>query len=549
MIGDFLTISRTPDGRVREETVLDPEFGEISLELCPRVRPAPSSFGSERLSDGANNPAWRVFEANLRAALEQTATAEASPMGADDYARASIGVDSSSSNGGIVIIAAGESTWAAESNTGTVFVPPALDGSGLPVAVTWNANNSSGNFPGAPVIITSPVNSAAAPNWNGFAPAPRIGAFHERFSVAASVPSFPVLSSAPAVVSVAATMTSLVPAAVVQTVTAPSSVGVGGATLRTSALSTGASAAPASSGNVQPQLTPNSFLYVGGAGTVNEYDATTGAQITAGFTTIASPNPASLTAVAGALYVGDTTTDTVKAYNPSTGLQISPSIFTPITGVSPSAIVVSSDGQDLFVANIHGNTVQEYNAITGQLIPGGFSVSTVTPMSLTLSTDGADIYIGSATGFNVREYAIATGLQVGAFAINGVEPGGIAMSASGNQLFIADEGSNKVEEYSSSTGAPITFEFAPPPPPGEPVNVFTAGTSMYVSDIAGVDDSGPQIEFYSYSTSEAMWTGDSIGMSGLGPIAFIPEPSTGLLLLAAGAMFLAGGRRRKLGGV
>jgi len=301
-----------------------------------------------------------------------------------------------------------------------------------------------------------------------------------------------------------------------------------GFTLATLAAAPTKAAAPAG----QPMYIANNEIP--GAGTVKEYSSTSGTTA-GGFTTISSSDPTALAASSSDLYVGDSNTDTVKAYSPTTGAQISAVTFTTITGVIPNALAVTSDGADLFVASNAG-TVKEYNASSGAEI-NTLSVSTsspVVPLSLALTNNNADIYIGSTntTTFagTVAEYAVATGAEVGSFPFSGFYPGGMLVSSDGTHLFVAEEDSNLVTEYNAATGASVPFTLSPAP--GEPVNLAGLGNNIFVADDGGISGSGSQVEQYSTTTGTPV--SGFTDINGIDPTAIAiiaPEPSSAVLML------------------
>ncbi len=529
----FMTRPGRADGSLREESLLDPEYGEFSLSLNPRERGTTRRGGD---SPGAGHFAetLRALHASVLAAVHESAPARFDSFLVPIYV-SQAAVDGSLNAGsdfspGVWI------TPNAIANAGTApILFPSPDWSGLNATPTGgNAAAWNGNSSGNSLIVTGPLSASFSPVWQNFIPTPLPGGrsdvtSHHFSRTSGSLVMAPQITTPPSVP---------VPPIASQSIQAPMPTGASGATLSSSAPV--APSAQIISHGVQPAPNP---IYV--ADILNDrVDAYNSAAVNSpivGFSPISSPSPTALAASLTYLYVGDSTNHTVKAYSPTSGTQISPAFFTPISVPSPTALLLSGNGANLFVASASG-TVKEYNASTGQ-INNNFSVSSPDPLSLVLSANGADIYIGDAgpspfdgTNGTLKEYAVSDGVQVSGTLISGnFYPGGMALSANGADIYIAEEYSNLVKEYTTS-GAPTGLTFSPASP--EPTNLVLSGNGLYVAD-QGI----PGVIEYNATTGVQIST-STFEVTGVNPDAVaIPEPTSALLLLGSGALLLL--RRRR----
>ena len=100
-----------------------------------------------------------------------------------------------------------------------------------------------------------------------------------------------------------------------------------------------------------------------GAGTIGEYDATTGATINASLVSGLS-SPRGIAVSGGNLFVVNGSAGTIGEYNATTGATVNASLVSGL--IFPEGIAVS--GGNLFVANLSTNTIGEYNATTGAMV-------------------------------------------------------------------------------------------------------------------------------------------------------------------------------------
>ena len=127
-------------------------------------------------------------------------------------------------------------------------------------------------------------------------------------------------------------------------------------------------------------------------------------------------------------------------------------------------------GQVIFMSQT-GNTVGEYNAITGATVNAAF-ISGTNPTGLAL--DGNNhLFVINRTNTTVGEYNATTGATINAAFINGQglnDPGALAVDALHNLLFVAGLGvvNGTLGEYNATTGATINATFITSPGPFNP---------------------------------------------------------------------------------
>ncbi|HEY3902028.1 MAG TPA: PQQ-binding-like beta-propeller repeat protein [Chthoniobacter sp.] len=517
----------TPDN-LGERTIQDSKFGVVSRSVAERL--GWTNFSSPGRENGrAEASRLRDFKERLLADLERAAPPTEFPSNSD-YSLAPIGVNTSTSDGGSLVVSGYPLASGTAPATGNGYLPPSPSWSSLPVPTTASASdNNSSSLSFGSVVITAPLSSP--PNWKNYAPS----------VPAANFPSMASVASVPVVTPNAPAVPVLVPA--LTTLTARST---------TPAILTASSTAPASAsttGTAIPQIpNPSSFIYVANAvnntdGFVTAYNATTGTVVPA-FTTITGPSnytPDALAANTSFLYVGDLDNATVKAYNASSGTLYSN--FATISGYVPEGLVLSKDGSTLYLAEGTGNApftgagVIAYNALTGAQLSTFAMISTPYPYALAVSSNGADLYVGDYHNGTVKEYNASTGALIPSFSLSVPNVSGLAISANGQDIFVTD--ANTVTEYSLSTGDQVAFTLSPAP--GSPASIATFGNALYVGD-QNLEDVVEYSQATGVEVSTSTFDITSVNATAL---AVIPEPSSVLLLLGAGAML--GLRRRRRG--
>ena len=155
---------------------------------------------------------------------------------------------------------------------------------------------------------------------------------------------------------------------------------------------------------------------------VGEYNAITGATINAAL--ISGLNEPEGMAISGSnLFVANFGNGTVDEYNATTGAAtgINASFITGLD--EPEGLVLS--GSTLYVANSGNGTVGEYNATTGAAISASFITGLLSPSGLAIS--GNTLYVSDSASGTVAEYNAITGAAISTSFITGLQgPGALA---------------------------------------------------------------------------------------------------------------------------
>jgi streptogramin lyase len=192
-----------------------------------------------------------------------------------------------------------------------------------------------------------------------------------------------------------------------------------------------------------------------GANTVGEFNATTGATINAAF--IGGNTPEGL-AVDGSnhLFVANLHSNEVSEYNATTGAVINLSFITNGSfNLAPAALALDAGGR-LFVAQGNGS-VGVYDAASGAAINTGFvTIPSRSPGGL--AVDGNNhLFVSDLSGTTVDEFDATTGAAIN--QITGLShPTGLDLDGS-NHLFVVNSFSGSIGEYDATTLAPINPTF------------------------------------------------------------------------------------------
>ena len=161
-----------------------------------------------------------------------------------------------------------------------------------------------------------------------------------------------------------------------------------------------------------------------------------------------------------------TTTAPVSVYVAPIRLQNQASIA---VGTTPSAALVSPDGQRLYVANTGSNTVSVINTGTGQKIdasPSNIFSTDISvgssPGALALSPDGKRLYVantgsGTVSVINTDTYARIDANPSNIFSTDitvGSSPSALAFGSDG-RLYVANRGSNTVSVINTATNTVV----------------------------------------------------------------------------------------------
>ncbi len=294
----------------------------------------------------------------------------------------------------------------------------------------------------------------------------------------------------------------------------------------------------------------NSSAEPSDAGTVGEYDATTGAAI-GGFTPITGlVGPIGLALYGGDLYVASYYSGIVGQYNATTGATINASF---ITGPNYPFYNLAVSGSNLYVADFNNNKVGEYNAASGATINASLITGLGEPVGLAFS--GSNLYVANFTSNTVGEYNAVSGAAINANFITGLT-GPTDLVLSGNNLYVGNQASFSLDnswvgEYNATTGAVVNSRLITGLE--EPEALALDGNNLYVLDAGSPSNYGILGE-YNATTGAAinadLISGPSGGLNGPDGLVIAvttPEPST-FALLGAGAIGLVGYsllRRRK----
>lgn len=273
-------------------------------------------------------------------------------------------------------------------------------------------------------------------------------------------------------------------------------------------------------GSARAQQAPQQVLLVsqgsGGLnGSVNAYDAATGALIKANFIS-GFTSPSGMLVSGNTLYVasGEVNGGFVNTYNPTSGVLITPNfinnsagLFGQINGGASLGLV----GNTLYVANSFANTISTYNASNGTPIGapliygGGNSPELRGPDGLVISGNNFFVSNNDSSGGWIGEYTLA-GATINDHFINTPGIGAYGLAISGNHLFVATGISGQlglsgqlgvignVEECDINSGAVLNPNFVS----GLQYvyGITISGNTLYVSQDSGRADGQSVISTY-----------------------------------------------------
>jgi DNA-binding beta-propeller fold protein YncE len=112
-----------------------------------------------------------------------------------------------------------------------------------------------------------------------------------------------------------------------------------------------------------------------------------------------------------------------------------------------------ADFTNLLATNISGNTVSQFNRVTGASL-GLFASGVTNPQEITINPANNNVYV-STLGSTVQAFNGTTGASLGAFVTAGL--GGLSnargLQFEGTGLFVASFATNSVIQYNGTTGA------------------------------------------------------------------------------------------------
>ena len=159
-----------------------------------------------------------------------------------------------------------------------------------------------------------------------------------------------------------------------------------------------------------------SNLYVAnfGGNTIGEYNATTGATVSASLLIGGLLNqPFGLATFGGNLYVSNAANDTagagtVQVYNATSGAVVNTSFITGLNGAYGLTIL----GSNLYVINASTGIIGEYNATTGTAINASLVTGITTSSARGLSSLNNSLYVVDTANNRISEYNATTGALV-----------------------------------------------------------------------------------------------------------------------------------------
>jgi DNA-binding beta-propeller fold protein YncE len=207
--------------------------------------------------------------------------------------------------------------------------------------------------------------------------------------------------------------------------------------------------------------------------TISQYDIDAGGELSpknpAVVTTPFSPAGIVVSPDGQSVYVASHALDVVSQYDVGAGGALSPKspplVSTP--GEGPFAVAVSPDGRSLYVTGLATDNgpgiVSQYDiGAGGKLSPK--SPPTVaagtTPTGVAVRPDGASAYVVDATGNDVLQYDLGAGGTLTPKSppsvAAGMNPGKVALSADGHDAYVTNENDNSVSQYTVGAGGALS---------------------------------------------------------------------------------------------
>jgi DNA-binding beta-propeller fold protein YncE len=139
---------------------------------------------------------------------------------------------------------------------------------------------------------------------------------------------------------------------------------------------------------------------------------------------------------------------------------------------------VSSNGTDVFVANVLGNSVTELNASKGTLVQVMSGSSYKFDYPVAVSAYGPYAWVANAQGNSVTEINASTGAAVQVISSHIDHP--VSISSDGTHVWVANFDNNTVTELSATTGALVQVISTVSDQIYEPLSVSSDGTHVWV---------------------------------------------------------------------
>ena len=165
----------------------------------------------------------------------------------------------------------------------------------------------------------------------------------------------------------------------------------------------------------------------------------------------------------------------ISVYNATTGDLIKDSLVSGLTG--PNAIVISDDGNYLYVVNNDATTVGMYNTSDGTVVNnnllGGLNYAGG------IAIDGDYLYVANVGGNTIGLYHAITGKTINANFISGLTgPNAIVISDDGNYLYVVNSGATTVGMYNTSDGTAVNNNLVGGL--NYPEGIAISGSSLYI---------------------------------------------------------------------
>ena len=216
-----------------------------------------------------------------------------------------------------------------------------------------------------------------------------------------------------------------------------------------------------------PTVTETQALYVSnpgtaGNGTILAYTAHGKALAFSASSGLSGPEGLAYDPTTGWLYAANVTGNTITAYNPVSGAQISSFSISGLKG--PYGLAYDPTTGWLYAAS-SGNTITVYNPVSGAQI-SSFSISGLNgPVGLAYdpgtgwlyatnhASSISNIVIGNFTSYGITAYNPATGAQISGFSIGQLgSPAGLAYDPGTGWLYAANFTGNTITAYSPASG-------------------------------------------------------------------------------------------------
>lgn len=157
-----------------------------------------------------------------------------------------------------------------------------------------------------------------------------------------------------------------------------------------------------------------------------------------------------------------------------------------------SAMPGTARGQ-IFVSNLSGNTIGEYNASTGAAINAALISGLETPEGIVVS--GGNLFVannGNAGTAHVGQYT-TTGTTVNAALVSGLSGAINNIAISGSKLFVSNFSNNTIGEYDATTGATINAALVTGLT--SPGGIAVSGGHLFVVNLGTLPGTGTVDEF------------------------------------------------------